>query len=304
MNRNEQTILVLGATGRQGGATARHLIADGWRVRALSRDPAKPEAQALARAGAEIVQGNLDDSTSLAAALNGVHGVFGVLSPPWGMERGAAAMMEARQGKTLADVASAVGVEHFVYSSVGGAERNTGIPHFESKWEIEQHIRTLGLPATVLRPVAFMENYYFGRAAILAGTLTSYALRPEKPLQLIAVDDIGAFAAFAFSDPGKYVGKAIEIAGDELTMPQQAGIMSRVIGRPVLYDQTAAQQQADAFSEASLMMRWFDEHGYQADIPALRALHPSLMTLETWLRQNGWEDAQPVGNEAGGWSAT
>jgi uncharacterized protein YbjT (DUF2867 family) len=286
---NNRTILVTGATGQQGGATARHLLAKGWQVRALTRDPNKPAAQALAQAGAEIVRGDNEDRASLDAALQGAYGVFAVQTF-WGIGPEG----ELRQGKLIADAAKAANVQHFVYTSVGGAERNTGIPHFESKWQIEQHIRSLALPSTILRPVAFMDNYSgWGRASILNGIFVSFGFQPGTPWQLIAVDDIGAFAALAFENPGEYIGKAIEIAGDELTEPQMVEIFSKVIGRPVQLAQMPVDPNQPSDPEMSKMIEWADKEGYRADIPALRELYPPLKTLESWLRQTGWENAQP-----------
>lgn len=223
---SDKIMLVTGATGQQGGATAHHLLGKGWRVRALTRDTSKPSAQALAQAGADVVSADNEDRASLEAAVKEVYGVFSFQNfwlPNVGAEG------EVRQGKLIADVAKTAGVQHFVYTSVGGAERNSGIPHFESKWQIEQHIRALNLPATILRPVAFMDNYNQMRPAILNGTFPSFGLRPDKTLQIIAADDIGALVALAFEKPSEYLGKAIEIAGDELTEAQLAETFTRVI---------------------------------------------------------------------------
>jgi len=139
--------LVVGATGKQGGAVARSLLNRGFRVRGLTRNPHKPEAQALAEQGAEVVQGDMDDRSDMDRVLEGTYGVFSVQNF-WetGYDR------EVQQGKMVADAARAAGVAHFVYSSVGSAHRKTGIPHFESKWEVEEHVREIGLPFTIFRP--------------------------------------------------------------------------------------------------------------------------------------------------------
>ncbi|MBI3670359.1 MAG: NmrA/HSCARG family protein [Acidobacteria bacterium] len=284
MRSEKGTILVTGATGRQGGAVARHLRTSGWRVRALTRDPQKPAAQTLAGLGVEVVMGDLDDRNSLAQALKDVYGVFSVQNF-W--ETGAA--REIQQGKTLADAAKAAGVAHLVYSSVGGAERSTGVPHFDSKWEIEQHIRALGLPATILRPVFYMDNFEGPnfRPAILQGTLTM-AMRPDRPLQMIAVEDIGAIAALAFEKPAEFKGRAIELAGDEMTMPQAAEAFSRVMQRTVRFVEQPIEQVRSFSPEAAIMFEWFDQKGYAADIQGLRALYPALMNFERWLQKSGW----------------
>src|SRR5262249_98669 len=151
MSQADKTILVSGATGKQGGALLKYLLRNGWRIRALTRNPRGRAAQKLSESGVEVVQGDMDDVESLKRAARGVHGVYSV-QDFWTV----GAKREVQQGKNMADAARSTGVEHFVYSSVGGAERNSGITHWETKWEVENYIRKLGLAATVLRPAAFM----------------------------------------------------------------------------------------------------------------------------------------------------
>jgi uncharacterized protein YbjT (DUF2867 family) len=279
MSMDGKLIVVTGATGQQGGATARHLLAQGWRVRGLTRDPQSAASQALAAAGAEVIAANMDDRASLDRAFAGAYGVFSVQNfwlPEVGVEG------EIRQGKTVADAAKAAGVQHFVYTSVGGAERKTGVVHFDSKWEIEEYVQALGLPATVLRPVFFMENLASPMMGPRDGVL-AVALKPATRLQMIAVNDIGAFAALAFARPADFIGKAIELAGDELTMPQVAEAMTAV-GQPVRFVEAPLEHVAMYSKEMADMLGWFNDHGYRADIPALRQLHPGLMSFAAWLK--------------------
>lgn len=280
MSNNDKFIVVTGATGQQGGATARHLLAQGFRVRALVRDPNKPAAQELAAKGAELTQGDLDDRASLDRALSGAYGVFSVQTfmGPEGP------VGETRQGKVLADAAKAAGIQHFVYTSVGGADRKSGLPHFESKWQIEEHIRSLSLPATILRPVFFMENLRSPWMGPRDGVL-AVALSPSTALQMIASDDIGAFAALAFARPQEFIGKALEIAGDSLTMPQVADAFTQVSGQPVRFVEQPLEQVRSFNAEMADMMAWFNDHGYEADIPGLRKLNPGLQNFETFLRR-------------------
>ena len=285
-------ILVSGATGNQGGAVARRLLERGFRVRALSRDTQKPEAQALAEAGAEVVQGDLNDRSSVDRVLEGAYGVFSVQNFYEGGYEG-----EVRQGKTLADASKAAGVRHVVYSSVGSAHRETGIPHFDSKAEIEEYKRQTDLPYTILRPVFFMQNWEMMRDQILDGTLAQ-PLDPEKPLQQVNVEDLGAFAAIAFENPDEWLGREVDLAGDELTMPQTAEMFSRVTGRGVEYYQVPWDQFEEQMGEeVTVMYRWFNDMGYEADIAALRQEHPELTTFERYLRSHGWEGAEvPAGS--------
>jgi uncharacterized protein YbjT (DUF2867 family) len=284
----ERSILVCGATGSQGGAVARSLLDRGFRIRALIRDPQKPEARALAEQGAEVVQGDMDERSSVDRALEGAHGVFSVQNF-WetGYDR------EVRQGKTVADAAKAAGVEHFVYSSVGSAHRRTGIAHFDSKWEVEEHVRGLGLPHTVLRPVFFMQNWEMMREPVLEGTLPQ-PLDPGKPFQQVAVEDIGAFVALAFEHPEEWIGREVEIAGDERTMPEIAETFGRVAGREVGYYQVPWDRFEEQMGEEyAVMYRWFNDVGYEADVEALRRKHPGLIDFEGYLRAHGWEGAEP-----------
>jgi uncharacterized protein YbjT (DUF2867 family) len=150
-----ETILVTGATGQQGGVTARHLLADGFQVRALVRSVKSPSALELAQAGAELVIGDMDDRESLASAIRSAYGVFSIqpsLIPPTFSEN------ELQRGLNVVDAAQAAGIQHLVYASVSSADRKTGIPHWEIKWQVEQYIRKLGLPFTILRPTMVMEN--------------------------------------------------------------------------------------------------------------------------------------------------
>ncbi len=283
----DKTVLVTGATGRQGGAVVRHMLPKGWKLRALTRDTSSHSAQELARQGVEVVQGDLEDSASVARATQGVYGVYSV-QDFWAV----GAKREVQQGKNVADAARKAGVKHFVYSSVGGAERNTGIPHWESKWEVEKHIQSLGLPTTVIRPVTFMEGYYIDQVEIglLKGKLVD-AVRGDKPYQTIATDDIGAFVALAFERPTEFIGKELEVAGSELTNSEAAKIFSRVLGKPVKFQKLPLPLVRLVLGkEFYLMFRWFNEAGYKADISGLRRAYPEvhLQTLEEWLRNEGW----------------
>lgn len=286
--REHATILVTGATGTQGGAVLRELLDRGHDVRAVTRNPEQPAARELAELGAEVLYGDLDDPESLDPGLKGAHGVFSV-QDFWehGYER------EVRQGVELADRAREAGVEHFVYSSVGSAYRETDIAHFESKWEVEQHVRDVGFAYTILRPVFFMENWEQEplRGMVLSGEIV-WPLSPETRLQQVSVEDLGHFAAEAFEDPEAWNGRELDLAGDELRMTEMAEIFSEVTGRDVEYRQIDWEDYREAAGdEFADMYRWFEDQGYEADIDELRAMHPGLTDLETYLRDHGWEDA-------------
>ena len=288
---NNKIIAVTGATGQQGGAVARKLLAEGWQVRALTRDLNKPAAQELKALGAELIAGDMDNRAELDAAFKGAYGVFSVQNfwlPTVGFEN------EIKQGKAVADAAKAAGVQHFVYSSVGSAHRGMGQKHFESKWLIEQYIHTLNIPYTILRPVAFMDNHNWSRAYILNGTFSGNGTRPDKATQIIAVEDIGVFVALAFANIKDYQGKTIELAGDELTEPQLAETFTKVIGRPVTLTAPTGGWGNASEEEMQAAYNFFNGEGYDADIAALRKLHPGLLRFEDYLLKNGWKDQQPI----------
>ena len=288
---NNKLIAVTGATGQQGGAVARKLLVDGWQVRALTRDVNKPAAQELKALGAELFAGDLDNRAELDAAFKGVYGVFSVQNfwlPNVGFDG------EVKQGKLVADAAKAAGVKHLVYSSVGSAHRGMGQKHFESKWIIEQYIQKLGVPYTILRPVAFMDNYNWSRAYILSGTFSGNGTRPDKATQIIAVEDIGVFAALAFANLKEYLSKTLELAGDELTEPQLAEMFTKVIGRPVTLTAPTGGWGNASEEEMKAAYEFFNGEAYNADIAALRKLHPGLLRFEDYLLKNGWKNQQPI----------
>ncbi len=284
----ERTIVVTGATGKQGGAVARELVRRGFRVLAITRDPSKPAELALGKLGMEVLRGDLDDPESLRFPLESAYGVYSVQNF-WetGYER------EVKQGIALAELAKDVGVEHFVYSSVASAQRETGLSHFESKWKIEEHIRELDLPYTIFRPVYFMDNWENPalREMILGGTL-ALPLDPDRELQQVSVLDVGAFVGMAFVDREDWLGRELDIAGDEPSMTKTAETFSKVIGRPVSYVQLPWEKYRElAGEEYTEMFRWFELEGYDADIEVLRELYPGLTTLEQYLSAHGWQGA-------------
>ncbi len=263
MNTSE-TILVTGATGQQGGAVANSLLRQGVRVRVLTRNADK--AEGLKRLGAEVVTGNLTDKVALSAALRGVQKVFLVTTP---FEGGMDA--EVNQGVTMVDAAKSSGVNHLVYTSVGSASRNTGIPHFETKWKVEQYIKKVGIPATIIRPVFFMEN--FGSPwilpAIKGGNLI-LPIRSDRKLQMVALRDIGEFSAAAFMRLKGFIGQAIELSGDEITLPEAVRLISSLIGRTIQYESLPDDQSEKAGGRHfAIMYRWFNEVGYSVNIASL-----------------------------------
>jgi uncharacterized protein YbjT (DUF2867 family) len=279
-------IVVTGATGQQGGATARALLKQGRKVRAMTRKPDSPAARELATLGADVVRGDLDDAASLRAALQGAWGAYGVQNT-WeaGVEK------EEEQGKRLAQVAREAGIQHYVYASVASAHRKTGIPHFDNKGRVEDTLRGLGFPSwTIVRAVFFMENLLGGwfKPAIDQGML-AFGMAPATKLQMIAVRDIGQYGALAFQRQADLNGKALDIAGDALTAPEMAAIISRVAGRAVKHFQVPIEEVRKGSEDYALMLEWFDRVGYDSDIAGnARTWGIAPTKFADWAAQQAW----------------
>jgi uncharacterized protein YbjT (DUF2867 family) len=267
-------------TGNQGGAVARALVDQGFKLRGLTRNPDSDKAREVAKLGIEMVKGDLDDASSVKAALNGAWGTFAVQNT-W--EAGVA--KEEEQGKAFARIAREAGVQHFVYTSVGSAHRKTGIPHFENKWRIEEVVRGLEFPShVILRPVFFMEN--LPSPWFLQGDSLVTALNPETKLQMVAVEDIGRIGAQAFIHADKLRGRGIDLAGDEVTMPDTAAYMSRATARRIEYKQIPISEIRKNSEDFALMLEWFDKVGYNADIEALEKEFGSMTRLDIWVAEH------------------
>src|SRR6516165_1084143 len=277
------TVVVTGSTGKQGGAVARGLLERGHRVRAVTRDTNSNQAKSLANAGATLVTASLEDTAAIRKALEGATSLFAVTTPFGGTDA------EIRQGIAATDAAKAAGV-HLVFTSVGSANRQTGVPHFDSKYEVEKHIAKAGVRATILAPVAFMENLYFVKEQLAKGIYAA-VLPPTKALAQIAVADIGAVAVRFLEDAGRFTGKRFDLASDELTGNEALAILARVTGRPFAYYQVPLdvirQRMGD---DAVKMYEWFDRVGYAVDRAALRREFPDVAfhDFESWAKTQDW----------------
>lgn len=282
-------VLVTGATGRQGGAVARILRERGHGVRALTRSPGGERALALARAGIEIVGGDLEVVASLDSALFGVDAVFAVATPS---EAGPAG--ETRQAIHLVNAAKASSdVKHFVYSSVASADRATGIPHFESKARVEEHLRASELPHTILAPVFFMENFtapYLSRG--LADGVLRMALRPRRKLQQVSVHDVARFAVFALEHRDRLLGRRLELAADNLDGEETAAILGEAIGAPIRYVEEPLDELRARSADMASMFDYLDKVGYRADPAALRREYSYIgwQGTRAWAAGVDWSD--------------
>ncbi|EEE45409.2 NmrA/HSCARG family protein [Roseibium alexandrii] len=280
----DRPIVVTGATGKQGGAVAKHLLAHGHKVRALTRNPNKPAALALAESGAEIVKGDLEDRASLDVALSDAAGLYSVQDF---LEAGVDA--EERQGMNLIAAAAASNIDHVVYTGASTMDRNTGVPHLESKWTLEMAVRACGKPWTVFRPAAFMDNWEWERESIAKTGAIYYPMRPDMPYAQIACDDIGRMVALAFEQPGFWANKASPITGDISTMHEVAASLGRVMGQDVAYDQISYVEAGKAMGEElMLMFKSFDELGMDGSPYNLRQWLGDITDFETYLHTAGW----------------
>lgn len=286
MNIGQDAILVTGATGQQGGATARELLAAGHRVAAMTRNPDSDAARELAGLGAEIVQGDLNDEASLRSALAGKWGVFAVQNT-W--EAGVEG--EEEQGKRIARLAREAGVQHFVYASVGSADQDTGIPHFDNKYRVEEVVRGLGFPSyVILRPVFFMENLSspWFKPAIDEGNL-AIGIEPDTRLQMIAVEDIGKYGRIAFEQHEDLSGQALDIAGDALTPLEAAAKLSEAAGREITHFQVPIEDVRAFSDDFASMLEWFDAVGYHVDIEGFaRRFGVDPTPFDEWVSTVDW----------------
>ncbi len=281
------TVLVTGATGQQGGAVARILLKKGHRVRAFTRKSDSPAARQLERLGVELAMGNFDDRASIDRAAEGVDAVYAMATS---YEAGTEA--ETRQGITLVDAVKAADVGHLIYSSVASADQNTGIPHFDSKYKIEQHIRSIDIPHTIIGPVYFFENIFAPWAGldVKEGTLAQ-AMPAGRALQQVALEDIAGFAALVLENRERFLGKRIDIASDELTFPRVAEILSTVLESKIQYAEFPLEDLRAQNEDFAIMYEWFDQVGYSVDINALHRDYPEVgwHTYEEWAKAQNWK---------------
>ncbi|MEK0325469.1 MAG: NmrA/HSCARG family protein [Nitrosopumilus sp.] len=279
-------ILVIGATGQQGGALARVLLSKGHHVRALIRKSDSPAAQELKKIGAELATGNFEDGNSLVSAAQGMDVVYGMTNF---VEKGLEA--ETQQGIAIANAAKSAGVNHLVFASVSDANRHTGIPHFESKYLIEQHIKTLDIPHAIIAPVYFMDNLVgpWMLPGLKQGSL-AMAMPAQRKLQQIPLQDIAAFEALVIEHRDKFLGKRIDIASDELDGTTTAEILSKVSGHKIEYAEVPIETVLVENEGLGKAFDWLNSVGNSAVISTLRQDYPEVgwHSFEDWAKAQDW----------------
>jgi uncharacterized protein YbjT (DUF2867 family) len=276
MVANQRNILVTGATGQQGGSLARLLLQKKHKVHALTRNTQSTAAQDLRNRGAKILKGDLDDSDSLKRAVKDVQSIFLMGTP---FEDGTEG--EIRRGKLMADIAKENNIDHIVYSSVANADKNTGIPHFESKYKVEQHINNLGIPHTIIGPTFFMENLL--GTGLEQGQI-ALPLSLSTILQQSALENIAEFTALVLERRKPFLGKRIDIASDEVTGEQAAKILSNELGQRIRYVPVPLEQVYQANQDMARMYDWYENRGTDIDISTLHQEYPEV----NWLSFKDW----------------
>lgn len=284
---NSLSVLVTGATGLQGGAVLRSLLAKGHRVKAFTRRGDSSASNQLRRLGCRIAVGNFDDRDSLEMAMKGVDAVFAMATPE---KEGTDT--EIRHGRTIAAAIKRLGIQHLVYSSVASANRHTHIPFFDSKYKVEEYIVSLGVHYTIIAPVFFMENF---KSPLMLASLQRGELKMPLPstrvLQQIAVQDLGEFVTFAMENRKDFLGKRIDIASDELPGSKVAEILSEITGQSIYYSEAPLNKNTDRMEvELAQMYHWLNEIGFDVELQSLRSHYPDLVwnKFEIWAKNQDW----------------
>ena len=286
-------VLVTGATGKQGGSVVKALLDYGHRVRGLTRKPESEKAMSLEEEGVEIIKGDFNDPDSIKNAMKDVDAVFLMGTS---FEEGIEA--EVRHGITVADIAKEESLKHLVYTSVSSANENTGVPHFESKFKIEEHITKIGIPYTIIRPVSFMENYLAPwTLPKLKEGLINGPLSPDRKSQSIAVKDIGRFVLYIFENREQFLGKAIDIASDEVSGNEIGELFTNILGHKVSYHQQDEEALKARGEDIFKMYQWVKNVGYDVSIEKLRSEFPKIgwTRFKDWVKEQDWKALnQPV----------
>jgi uncharacterized protein YbjT (DUF2867 family) len=272
---------VVGATGRQGSAVARHLLADGWQVRALTRNPASDKARALRDLGAELHQVELDDVESLRRAFRDVHGVFNVQNPVT-----SSAAAEVRRGCNVAEAAAQQRVQHVVYGAAGVGDEVTGVPSWDSKLEVADRFRDLGLRLTVLRPMAFMElmtdKSYYPRVSVWH--VMPRLMGSSRPVGWVCTDDLGAVTARVFADPERWAGAQLPLVADVQSIDQCREIWREVDGSaPRGVPMPTWLFERFVGTDLTTMWRWLRAEQFKMSTETTRQILPQARTVRQWL---------------------
>ncbi|MDP3469557.1 MAG: NmrA/HSCARG family protein [Daejeonella sp.] len=289
----KQTILVIGATGAQGGSVARHLIQQGkFNVRILTRNAKSDKALQFKYLGAEIAEGDLNNMASVSNAITGCYGVFGVTNF-WEHFDG-----EFQHGKNLIDAVHKAGIEHFVFSTLPSAIGISGgklsVPHLDIKAELEAYSKSLNIPATYIHVAFYYENFlsFFPPKRLEDNTWHFGFPQGDTPLAAVSIEDCGGIISEIFNNPQQFIGKRVGIVGDDVTCYEYAATMSEVLGKKIIYDYIPQQLYASfGFPGAEELANMFEFNrtyinGRNADLEESRNLYPQINSFKQWITAN------------------
>lgn len=289
-------VLLIGVTGGTGKNVVKGFLEQGVTdLRAITRkiDLSRPNLSKISDARVELVEADLNDEVSLKAALRGISAVY---CHGLSADTAKADPQEIERAHRLARAANEAKIEHLVYNSAGGADRNSGVSHIEQKYQVEQVFQQAGLPTTMLRACLFMEEFWkkYTRPSILKGVF-SFSLQPDRPLHLITTKDLGRVAAYVMKNADKYIGQEIELAGDVLTPLQMTQLFSEAQSIPVVYREIPAWIFLLLWRwELFALIRWYRTQGYRADVRRLREEEfPRLLTtFREFLAETNWANKE------------
>lgn len=298
MKPETKTVLVIGATGTQGGAVTHALHNAGHHVRALTRNPQSDPARALGRLGIQVVAGDFDHPATIAEAARGADTAF-IMGTPF--EKGTE--FEIQQTTNTIDAVHAAGVEHIIYSSVASAREDTGVPHFASKAVVEDHLDRLNTAHTVVAPTAFLsdltgppfwEGLLPGAWDGLRDGVYAFALPAEIRLQMVSLADLGRFVQLIVENPRRFDRSRVEIASIEVSGAEIVDRLSRSLNRRIRYQKVSPEVlEKVAGDDAVAMTQFFLRGGYTVDIPSLHARYPQVQWQSTqdWIDSHEWPEA-------------
>ena len=281
---SSKIIFVTGATGNQGTAVVKSLIEHGFKVIGLTRNTESAMAQSLKALGASMVKGDLNNPDSYKDHLKGAYGVFGLTTYIHGIDK------ELNQGLKLADVAKQYGIKHFLHSSVCGCDLNTGIPHWEVKHKIEEHIKSIGLPYTIVRPVSFYQNFLIPQVSsrIKKGKLVT-PTTPTRTMQFFCTDDMGQISVKIFEHPERYLGKTITVGTEQMDMNAVAETFSKALGRPISYQKLPGFITRLAMGKSlHKMFNWCNNNDclFIKDLESVKTEFPEMTRMDQWITKH------------------
>ncbi|XP_043861334.1 nmrA-like family domain-containing protein 1 [Dromiciops gliroides] len=290
---SKKVIVVFGATGSQGGSVARAILAGkDFSVRALTRDVSRPAALALQDLGAEVVKCDLNDQEAVKEALKGAYGAFLVTNfwDDFSKEK------EVQQGKIVADASKQLGLKHVIYSGLENVKKLTKgkleVLHFDGKGEVEEYFWALGVPMTSVRIAAYFENFLTFWKPVKASDGDYYNLMlpmNDVPMDGISVADVGPAVASIFRSPEEFMGKAVGLSAEALTVQQYADILSKALGKvvkdPKITPEAYEKLGFPGAKELADMMRFYHMKP-DRDVKLTHKLNPNVKSFSQFISEN------------------